>query len=129
MRGNIYLRQVYVVNETVMYDLYLRTYNRQKIMIRNTVQFGKFEQRGVINRKYCRHQIISTYVDFGTKTAAYTAHDRLPIPHIVRRVGSEPEQARRCARELERGGAQGKEGSDKRPAMPLLVGVLRYSLP
>ena len=23
------------------------------------------------------------YVDFGTKTAAYTAHDRLPILHIV----------------------------------------------
>ena len=75
MRGNIYWRQVYVVNETVIDVRVISTYVQlPKQIIRNTVQFGKFEQRGVINRKYCRHQIISTYVDFGTKTAAYTAH-------------------------------------------------------
>ena len=70
-----------------MYELYIRTYNCQKIIIRNTVWFGKFEQRGVINRTYCRHQIISTYVDFGTKAAAYTAHRSAGVNLWCRRRG------------------------------------------
>ena len=59
----------------------LRTYNRQNIIIGNTVWFGKFEQRGVMNIKYCLHSLISTYVDYGTnsgrlyctRSAVYTA--------------------------------------------------------
>ena len=43
----------------------LLTYNRQKIIIGNTVWFGKFEQRGVMNIKYCLHSLISMYVDYG----------------------------------------------------------------